>query len=241
MSSNSFSYEHDDYWDDYIPEETWPEEEEVEYFEPYDYPEWELDSFEIEIPFASKLLNGWTIVGLVLLFIFFYAAFARQQVVTQTVNVSQEKVEVQIAGSQTAVSAPYKEYTLTQGLHGQSYGHLAIDIAAGRGEPILSPINGKVSDRYIDEYNNPTLIIENEAYIVTLLHGDYTVNSGDIIEIGDKIGSESNKGYTMDMQGNLCYGKEYCGNHTHLNIYDKRLQANVNPLDLISSSPILSH
>jgi hypothetical protein len=35
-------------------------------------------------------------------------------------------------------AAPYTDYALTQGIHGMSYGHMAIDIAAGRGEPILA-------------------------------------------------------------------------------------------------------
>jgi murein DD-endopeptidase MepM/ murein hydrolase activator NlpD len=131
------------------------------------------------------------------------------------------------------VAAPYERYALTQGLHGQSYGHLAIDLAAGRGEPVISPINGFVTNLYVDEYGNTTLVIENEVYMVTMLHGDYTVAKGDELVIGQVVGTEGNNGYTMDFFGNLCYGLVYCGNHTHLNIYDKRIQANVNPLDLI--------
>lgn len=133
----------------------------------------------------------------------------------------------------TAVVAPYDEYTLTQGLHGQSYGHLAIDVAAGRGEAVKSPINGRISNLYIDEYGNTTLVIENQVYLVTMLHGDFSAAIGDELTAGQVVGSEGNNGYTMDYFGNLCYGRVYCGNHTHLNIFDKRLQANVNPLDLI--------
>ena len=242
MSSNYFPYSEDEYWEDDYFNEEWVETAEFFAEDQYDG-----DLFYDAHHSFSSFFNGWTVVGLVMIFIFGYAAFANQNGVAH--DATQRNVEhvqnnadsVVITGSQTAVFAPYEEYTLTQGLHGQSYGHLAIDIAAGRGEPILSPVNGQVTERYIDEYDNTTLVIENEAYIVTLLHGEFTVNKGDIIEIGDKIGGESNKGYTMDMQGNLCYGREYCGNHTHLNIYDKRLQANVNPLDLISNNPISSH
>lgn len=133
----------------------------------------------------------------------------------------------------TAVVAPYKDYTLTQGLHGQSYGHLAIDLAAGRGEPVLSPINGIITDLYVDEYNNTTLVIENDVYQVIMLHGDFNVELGDQVSAGQAVGSEGNNGYTMDFFGNLCYGRPHCGNHTHLNIFDKRIQANVNPLDLM--------
>lgn len=131
-----------------------------------------------------------------------------------------------------AFAAPYKKYTLTQGPHGYSYGHMAIDIAAGEGAAILSPINGKVTDRYIDQYGNPTLVIENKNYRVTMLHGDYTVDVGDGVKLGQKVGKESNQGYTTDMAGVPCAGRN-CGYHTHLNVFDKRVGANVNPLDLI--------
>ncbi len=50
--------------------------------------------------------------------------------------------------------------------------------------------------------------------------------------LGQAVGVESNKGYTTDMQGRLCTGRD-CGYHTHLNIFDKRLGQNVNPLKLI--------
>ncbi len=132
----------------------------------------------------------------------------------------------------TIVTAPYDHYSITQGPHGQSYGHLAIDLAAGRGEPVRSPINGFVTNLYIDEYGNTTLVLENEIYTVIMLHGDYSVAIGDEVTTGQVVGTEGNNGYTMDFLGNLCYGRTYCGNHTHLNIYDKRIQANVNPLDL---------
>lgn len=139
-----------------------------------------------------------------------------------------------ISGDPYAFAAPYTRYTLTQGIHGASYGQRAIDLAAGRGEQILSPIYGTVSDVYTDQYGNTTLIIENEVYQVKILHGDYSVAVGDLVEIGDVVGAESNHGYTMDMAGNLCNGRRSCGNHTHLNVYDKIQGININPLDLIS-------
>jgi murein DD-endopeptidase MepM/ murein hydrolase activator NlpD len=132
-----------------------------------------------------------------------------------------------------AVTAPYKHYVVTQGPHGFSYGQMAVDLAAGAGTPILSPINGTVTERYTDQYGNPTLIIENEIYRATLLHGDYTVDIGQSVALGDEIGTESNHGFTTDMAGNLCWGRVGCGDHTHLNIFDKRIGQNVNPLDLI--------
>jgi murein DD-endopeptidase MepM/ murein hydrolase activator NlpD len=127
------------------------------------------------------------------------------------------------------VSSPYDNYTLTQGLHGFSYGHMAIDIAAGKGTIIKSPIEGYVSDRYTDPYGNPTLVIENDFYRVTLMHGKYKVEIGDRIAWGQMVGRESNLGLTTDMQGRSCRKRD-CGYHTHLNIFDKQVGENVNPL-----------
>lgn len=127
---------------------------------------------------------------------------------------------------------PYDNYWITQGPHGMSYGHLAIDIAAGKGTVIKSPIQGVITANYIDEYGNTTLVVENERYQVTLLHGDYSAAVGQEVLSGDPIGAESNNGYTTDMQGRLCQGRD-CGHHTHLNIYDKTAKQNVNPLDIL--------
>lgn len=131
------------------------------------------------------------------------------------------------------VAAPYEEYILTQGLHGFSYGHAAIDLTAGEGAPVLSPIFGEVVDLFTDEWGNPNLVIENERYRVSLLHGLYTVSVGQSVDLGDVVGTESNQGYTVDYLGRLCAGRD-CGYHTHLNIYDKHLGQNVNPLDLFN-------
>lgn len=130
--------------------------------------------------------------------------------------------------------APYTNYTITQGPHGQSYGHLAIDIAAGKGEPILSPITGAVTELFVDGIGNPVLVIENNRYKVMFLHGEYAVGLGDQITAGFVIGKESNIGNTFDMNGRSCRGRD-CGYHTHLNVFDKQLNANVNPLDLINN------
>jgi murein DD-endopeptidase MepM/ murein hydrolase activator NlpD len=144
-----------------------------------------------------------------------------------------EEIEVTDEEEQPDIIAPYEEYALTQGLHGTSYGHLAIDIAAGQGATILAPITGKISEYYIDEYGNPTLVIENKKYRITLLHGKYSVSVGQKVKQGEPIGEESNLGYTLDMQGNSCAGRN-CGYHTHLNIFDKRLEQNVNPLEVMA-------
>lgn len=132
-----------------------------------------------------------------------------------------------------AFLAPYDSYSVTQGLHGYTYGHAAVDLSAGDGETILSPIAGEITDYYVDEWNNTTLVIENARYKVTLLHGLYTVSIGDRVQIGDPIGTESNQGNTYDSYGNYCGAGSACGHHTHLNVFDKDLGQNVNPLELM--------
>lgn len=133
----------------------------------------------------------------------------------------------------TRFAAPYSSYVVTQGVHGESYGHMAVDLAA-KGDPtILSPISGLVSGLFTDDYGNPTLVIENELYQVSLLHGQYFVTLGQSVALGEPIGHESNLGYTTDLAGNPCWGRAGCGFHTHLNVFDKRLGMNVNPLDLL--------
>jgi murein DD-endopeptidase MepM/ murein hydrolase activator NlpD len=161
---------------------------------------------------------------------------AEPTVVAETTVVDEEVGSGQENPSKSAgdraFAAPYKKYTITQGLHGFSYGHAAIDIAAGQGAKILSPINGEVTELYVDQYGNPTLVIENDIYRVTMMHGEYTVDVGDQLKLGQKVGRESNLGYTTDMSGQLCAGRN-CGYHTHLNVFDKRIGDNVNPLELI--------
>lgn len=131
-----------------------------------------------------------------------------------------------------ALAWPYEKYFVTQGPHGMSYGHMAIDLSAGKGATILSPINGEVVELYVDQYGNPTLILENSHYKILMLHGVYTVQVGERVALGQPVGVESNIGYTLDANGRLCAGRD-CGYHTHLNIYDKQLGSNVNPLEVL--------
>jgi hypothetical protein len=133
---------------------------------------------------------------------------------------------------QEEIAAPYAQYVLTQGLHGFSYGHLAIDISAGQGAAVLSPIHGVVTELYVDDLGNTTLVIENEIYRVELLHGLYSVALGDRVALGQPIGTESNQGNTYDSAGRSCRGRD-CGYHTHLNIYDKRIGANLDPMQAL--------
>jgi murein DD-endopeptidase MepM/ murein hydrolase activator NlpD len=136
-------------------------------------------------------------------------------------------------GDPNAWADPYPEYIVTQGPHGQSYGHYAVDITAGKGATIYSPINGVVTALFVDQYNNTNLIIENSRYQVLFLHGNYTVQVGQELKIGDPIGTEWNNGYTLDGNGNLCAGRD-CGYHTHLNIFDKSINSNIDPFTLLS-------
>jgi murein DD-endopeptidase MepM/ murein hydrolase activator NlpD len=133
----------------------------------------------------------------------------------------------------TAIVYPYENYTLTQGPHGFSYGHMAIDIAAGKGAAVRSPIEGKVSNLYVDEWGNTTIVIENAKYQVTMLHGNFSAAIGDGVALGQQVGTEGNNGYTLDSYGNSCRGRD-CGYHTHLNVFDKELGTNVNPLEVLS-------
>ncbi len=131
-----------------------------------------------------------------------------------------------------AIVAPYEEFVISQGLHDMAFGHMAIDIVGGKGATIQSPIDGVITDKYVDGIGNTTLVIENDYYQVTLLHGEYIVDVGEKISLGQTLGYESNFGNTFDSYGNSCRGRD-CGYHTHLNIYDKILATNVNPLELL--------
>jgi hypothetical protein len=89
-----------------------------------------------------------------------------------------------------------------------------------------------VSDLFVDGLGNPTIVIENEIYRVIMMHGIYNVRAGEHLQAGQPVGSESNLGNTTDMQGRSCRNRD-CGYHTHLNVYDKRIAANINPLTLL--------
>jgi murein DD-endopeptidase MepM/ murein hydrolase activator NlpD len=177
-------------------------------------------------------IDGLAIIALVLL-LFLSCALLSDAASTRIASQPMAATLIPTLPDPELVAAPYKHYVVTQGPHGFSYGQMAVDLVAGAGTPILSPINGTVAEHYTDQYGNPTLIIENEVYRLTLLHGDYTVDIGQSVALGDEIGTESNHGYTTDMAGNPCWGRVGCGDHTHLNIFDKRIGQNVNPLDLI--------
>lgn len=130
------------------------------------------------------------------------------------------------------IRLPYDDYVLTQGTHGAKYGDAAIDLTAGKGMAVLSPIYGVVTKNGYDIWGNTALIIENDKWAVKLLHGDYFVAEGDWIQMGQVVGRESNHGYTIDLQGVSCK-KRNCGYHTHLNVFDKRKGENANLIELL--------
>ncbi len=136
------------------------------------------------------------------------------------------------ADDPTAFGQIYDNYVVTQGPHDQWMGQLAIDLAAGNGAVIHSPINGTVTQMFTDQWGNPNLILENSVYQVIMMHGNYTVSVGDPVTTGQQVGTESNHGYTLDWNGNLCAGRD-CGYHTHLNVFDKRINDNVDARNLL--------
>ena len=128
-----------------------------------------------------------------------------------------------------AIGALYKYAILTQGIHGQDYGHYAIDMSAGAGTPLYAPFAGQVTGSYVDGLNNTVLEIENECWTLTLLHGDFTAKLGDQLQQGDLIGFEGNNGNTWS-GGRPCFGADGCGDHSHVNLFNKPLRRNVDPL-----------
>src|SRR5512139_589951 len=72
--------------------------------------------------------------------------------------------EVSPVTDPAAIAAPYNHYTITQGVHGASYGHIAIDNNAAKFKKIKSPNNGYITRLFPDRYGNPTLVIQNKFY-----------------------------------------------------------------------------
>ncbi len=137
----------------------------------------------------------------------------------------------------SAIASPYVNYVVTNSVpHDQFLGQDAYDIGAGRGAVIYSPINGLVTKMYTDQNGTPWIVIANSKYTVTMAHGYYTAQVGDILTIGQPIGAESNLGYTKNRQGKLCNGEPSCGNHTHINVRDNEAGKNINPLQLFSDN-----
>ena len=179
----------------------------------------------------STNLDGLTVVALVLIGVMGVSVLSGNDPPTAEAAVPRPTAPAEPPDPRRVIP-PYESYVLTQGPHGQSYGHLAIDLTAGNGAAIQSPIEGEVTAFYVDDLGNTTLVIENPDYQVTLLHGLYEVQVGEQVSLGQYVGKESNQGFTVDAWGNLCAGRD-CGYHTHLNIFDKETGENVNPLEIM--------
>lgn len=198
----------------------------------YDYEYGYADAPATAVQPDLILLGGVALILLLLLLgVFRWLSPAQMITITTEVPVVPTAVVSAPPFDHTTLVFPYDDYILTQGPHGFSYGHMAIDISAGNGATIKSPIMGAVTQYYFDGLGNSILVIENDKYQVTMLHGVYTVQVGDQLKPGDKVGTESNLGNTYDWAGNSCRNRD-CGYHTHLNIFDKELGHNVNPLVL---------
>jgi hypothetical protein len=106
---------------------------------------------------------------------------------------------------------------LTQDLHGCSYMLPGIDISSNENlaSALQAPMPGKVTT-YTDQWQNTTIRIENDEWIVTLLHPrSYLVREGPVGR-GQLVG-------VMGAQGRAS------GPHVHFSIYDKISTGYVDP------------
>jgi murein DD-endopeptidase MepM/ murein hydrolase activator NlpD len=112
-----------------------------------------------------------------------------------TIPIATEAPSIDDQDDPTEFEAPYDDYTVTQGPHGGWYGHMAIDITAGKDTPIKSPISGIVTDLFVDQWGNPNLVNENEVYLVSLLHCNNSVAENNHKEIGQIVGMKATRLY----------------------------------------------
>lgn len=110
---------------------------------------------------------------------------------------------------------------LTQDVHGCSYALPGIDISSrtNRSAVLQAPMPGKVTT-FTDQWYNSTIRIENDDWVVLMLHPrSYLVSEGTVSR-GQAIG-------IMGAIGNAT------GPHVHYTIYDKNRQAFVDPADFL--------
>lgn len=171
-------------------------------------------------------------LGLVLLALFFLST----ALVPPARVAAAPTLQTSCSEEDLAFAWPYTKFVQTQGPHGASYGDYAYDLAAGRGAPVLSPINGEVTKLGTDGLGNTYVYIKNTCYEVKILHGRYTVAVGQSLEIGNVIGTESNQGNTTGYGGVVCASDATpnCGNHTHLNVRDASTGKNLDAKSLIN-------
>lgn len=133
-----------------------------------------------------------------------------------------------------AFRLPYDEgeYSITQGEHD---GNRSVDLKAGHGAEVKSPINGVVTEIFTDGLGNTAVRIKNQRYTVTILHGDYHVEVGDELKIGEPIGTESNNGNTRGTVDGVviqCNNRPGCGDHTHITVFDNEENVFLNAFNL---------
>ncbi len=109
---------------------------------------------------------------------------------------------------------------MTQDIHGCSYNLPGLDISSDNNSTILqAPMPGKVTT-YTDQWYNSTIRIENDEWVVWLLHPrTYFVEEGNV-QRGDAVGVMGAVGYAT-------------GPHVHYTVYDKINEAFVDPTEFI--------
>ncbi len=109
---------------------------------------------------------------------------------------------------------------LTQPIHGCAYGLAGVDISSRNPRSLLlAPMPGRLTT-YTDQWQNTTIRLENDEWIVWLLHPrSYRLREGEV-KRGDVLGVMGAIGYAT-------------GPHVHYAVYDRLLDAFVNPLDLL--------
>ncbi|MBK7897573.1 MAG: M23 family metallopeptidase [Candidatus Promineifilaceae bacterium] len=110
--------------------------------------------------------------------------------------------------------------TLTQDVHGCSYSLPGIDISSSNRSAVLqAPMPGEVTT-YTDQWYNSTIRIENDEWIVWLLHPrSYFVEEGTVA-----------RGQAVGVMGAVGYAT---GPHVHYTIYDKVNETFVDPLTFL--------
>lgn len=112
---------------------------------------------------------------------------------------------------------------LTQDVHGCSYGLPGIDISSDNPESLLlAPIPGELTS-YSDQWQNTTIRIENQEWIIWLLHArSYLIEMGEV-KAGEAVGVMGAVGIAT-------------GPHVHYVVYDKIADTFVDPILFLATT-----